>query len=59
MKSKLKMCVEIFWNRQKTNLIIVVIRKILHILIKQTKKVIGKFKDEACSITIIELVGLR
>lgn len=44
----------------KVNLIIVTIQKTHYFMIKQlNKKVIGKFKDEACGVPIAEFTGLR
>ena len=51
MKSKLKMHINIF-GVIRINSIIVNIQKTLHISINQTKKVIGKFKDEISEIPI-------
>ena len=48
-----------FWNDIKIDLTAATIQKTLRILIRQTRKVIGKFKDEACGIPITEFVGLR
>lgn len=45
----------------RINLTIATILKIIHILIKQTKKVIGKLKDETSSMAIThdQFVRLR
>ena len=58
MKSKLKMYTKIF-GKTKTNLTTVITPKAHRILIRQIKKVIGKFKDEAAGVPICELVGVR
>ena len=51
MKLKLRMFIRIF-GMIRINLTIATILKILHILIKKTKKVIGKLKDETSSMAI-------
>ena len=58
MNLKLMMYIKTF-GMIKINLITQIIMKIVHILINQKKKVIGKFKDEAASILINEFIGLR
>ena len=58
MKSKPKMYIKTF-GVLRINSIIVNIQKTPHISINQTKKVIGKFKDEVSGIPINELIGLR
>ena len=57
MKLQLMMCIKIFLMT-KINLTTVIIQKIVHISTKQTKK-LGKFKDKALGIPIIEFIGLR
>ena len=42
----------------RINTTIATILKILHILIKQTKKAIGKFNDETSNIAITQFVAL-
>ena len=44
-----------FWN-DKDMLIIAIIQRARHII---AKKIIGKFKDEACGIPISEFIGLK
>ena len=46
-------------SKTKINLTIVTILNTHHSLTKKNKKVIGKFKDEAAGVPIIEFVGLR
>ena len=58
MKWKLKMFTKNY-ELIRTNSTIVVTQKTPHISIKQIKKVIGKFKDEASGIPIKEFIGLR
>ena len=58
MKSKQEMHIKIF-GVIRINSIIVNIQKTPHISINQTKKVIGKFKDEVSGIPINEFIGLR
>ena len=60
MKLKLRMFIRIF-GMIRINLTIATILKILHILIKKTKKVIGKLKDETSSMAIThdQFVRLR
>lgn len=60
MKLKLRMFIRIF-GMIRINLTIATILKTIHILIKQTKKVIGKLKDETSSMAIThdQFVRLR
>ena len=60
MKLKLRMFIRIF-GMIRINLTIATILKIIHILIKQTKKVIGKLEDETSSMAIThdQFVRLR
>ena len=43
----------------KTCSIIAIIQKSHHIIVMSIKKIIGKFKDEACGVPIVEFVGLK
>ena len=47
------------YGRIKTCLVIVIIQKRVHFFDSTNKKVIGKFKDEAAGMPIVEFVGLR
>ena len=58
MTSKLEMYIKTF-GAMRINSVTVKIQKTPHILINQTKKVIGKFKDEVSGIPINEFIGLR
>ena len=58
MKLKLKIFIKTF-EKIKINVIILTIQKTHRISIIPIKKGIGKFKDEAAGMPIIEFVGLR
>ena len=58
MKLKPMMCIKTC-GMIKINLTTVIIQKIVHsMIIKNNKKVIGKFKDECAFIPITEFIGL-